>query len=93
MARPLKQWLYKHRDNPYPTKTEKILLALGSQMTLVQHSHSGELLILLFFEMPRLAVVSVLLSFHCNVKLVFINMICGCVHQLEKSLVENYYGG
>lgn len=36
MARPLKQWLYKHRDNPYPTKTEKILLALGSQMTLVQ---------------------------------------------------------
>lgn len=36
MARPLKQWLYKHRDNPYPTKTEKILLALSSQMTLVQ---------------------------------------------------------
>ncbi|MEQ2210342.1 hypothetical protein XENOCAPTIV_012128, partial [Xenoophorus captivus] len=39
MARPLKQWLYKHRDNPYPTKTEKILLALGSQMTLVQEYH------------------------------------------------------
>lgn len=38
MARPLKQWLYKHRDNPYPTKTEKILLALGSHMTLVQVS-------------------------------------------------------
>ena len=36
MARPLKQWLYKHRDNPYPTKTEKVLLALGSHMTLVQ---------------------------------------------------------
>ncbi|KAG9340124.1 hypothetical protein JZ751_022050, partial [Albula glossodonta] len=45
MARPLKQWLYKHRDNPYPTKTEKILLALGSQMTLVQRlllaEHTG----------------------------------------------------
>uniref|UniRef100_A0A3Q2Q985 Mohawk homeobox a n=1 Tax=Fundulus heteroclitus TaxID=8078 RepID=A0A3Q2Q985_FUNHE len=39
MARPLKQWLYKHRDNPYPTKMEKILLALGSQMTLVQVSN------------------------------------------------------
>uniref|UniRef100_A0A8C2IVP6 Mohawk homeobox b n=1 Tax=Cyprinus carpio TaxID=7962 RepID=A0A8C2IVP6_CYPCA len=39
MARPLKQWLYKHRDNPYPTKTEKILLALGSHMTLVQVSN------------------------------------------------------
>ena len=39
MAWPLKQWLYKHRDSPYPTKTEKILLALGSQMTLVQVSN------------------------------------------------------
>ncbi|XP_034147290.1 homeobox protein Mohawk-like isoform X2 [Esox lucius] len=39
MARPLKQWLYKHRDNPYPTKTEKVLLALGSRMTLVQVSN------------------------------------------------------
>lgn len=38
MARPLKHWLYKHRDNPYPTKTEKVLLALGSHMTLVQVS-------------------------------------------------------
>uniref|UniRef100_A0A3B3D7D3 Mohawk homeobox b n=1 Tax=Oryzias melastigma TaxID=30732 RepID=A0A3B3D7D3_ORYME len=39
MARPLKHWLYKHRDNPYPTKTEKVLLALGSHMTLVQVSN------------------------------------------------------
>ncbi|XP_061695440.1 homeobox protein Mohawk-like [Syngnathoides biaculeatus] len=39
MARPLKRWLYKHRDNPYPTKTEKVLLALGSHMTLVQVSN------------------------------------------------------
>lgn len=44
MARPLKQWLYKHRDNPYPTKTEKILLALGSQMTLVQVSPASDYL-------------------------------------------------
>ncbi|XP_077869197.1 homeobox protein Mohawk-like [Saccoglossus kowalevskii] len=39
MAKPLKAWLYKHKDNPYPTKTEKILLALGSHMTLVQVSN------------------------------------------------------
>ncbi|XP_037552846.1 homeobox protein Mohawk-like, partial [Nematolebias whitei] len=39
MARPLRHWLYKHRDNPYPTKTEKVLLALGSHMTLVQVSN------------------------------------------------------
>ncbi|TKC37180.1 hypothetical protein EI555_021561 [Monodon monoceros] len=39
MVWPLKQWPHKHRDNPYPTKTEKILLALGSQMTLVQVSN------------------------------------------------------
>lgn len=46
MARPLKQWLYKHRDNPYPTKTEKILLALGSQMTLVQVTRAHLVLLL-----------------------------------------------
>ncbi|TEA40596.1 hypothetical protein DBR06_SOUSAS45210002, partial [Sousa chinensis] len=39
MARPLKLWVHKHHDNPYPTKTEKILLALGSQMTLAQVSN------------------------------------------------------
>lgn len=42
MARPLKHWLYKHRDNPYPTKTEKVLLALGSHMTLVQVSEDQD---------------------------------------------------
>ncbi|XP_072033217.1 uncharacterized protein, partial [Amphiura filiformis] len=39
MAKPLKAWLYEHKDNPYPTKTEKALLAVGSQMTLVQVSN------------------------------------------------------
>lgn len=39
MARPLKQWLIRHRNNPYPTKSEKVTLALGSQMTLVQVSN------------------------------------------------------
>ena len=36
MARPLKLWLLRHRHNPYPTKAEKVQLALGSNMTLVQ---------------------------------------------------------
>ena len=36
MVRPLKQWLLRHRHNPYPTKGEKVQLAVGSNMTLVQ---------------------------------------------------------
>ena len=36
MVRPLKKWLLRHRHNPYPTKAEKVQLALGSNMTLVQ---------------------------------------------------------
>ena len=39
MARPLKHWLYKHRSNPYPTKSEKMALANTSQMTLTQVSN------------------------------------------------------
>ncbi|ELU02094.1 hypothetical protein CAPTEDRAFT_224655 [Capitella teleta] len=39
MARPLKHWLYKHRDNPYPTKSEKMTLANVSHMTLTQVSN------------------------------------------------------
>ena len=38
MVRPLKKWLLRHRHNPYPTKAEKVQLALGSNMTLVQVS-------------------------------------------------------
>ena len=39
MCRPLKQWLYCHRDTPYPTKAEKQDLALLSRMTLTQVSN------------------------------------------------------
>ena len=39
MVRPLKKWLLRHRHNPYPTKAEKVHLALGSNMTLVQVSN------------------------------------------------------
>lgn len=34
----LKAWLYQHRKNPYPTKAEKVMLAIVSQMTLTQVS-------------------------------------------------------
>ncbi|XP_064598349.1 homeobox protein Mohawk-like isoform X2 [Liolophura sinensis] len=39
MARPLKQWLFRNRNNPYPTKTEKMSLARVSKMTLTQVSN------------------------------------------------------
>ncbi|MFH4976051.1 hypothetical protein AB6A40_002760 [Gnathostoma spinigerum] len=35
---PLKSWLNEHRKNPYPTKAEKIMLALLTKMTLTQVS-------------------------------------------------------
>lgn len=34
----LKAWLFQHRKNPYPTKAEKVMLAIISQMTLTQVS-------------------------------------------------------
>ncbi|GAV07181.1 hypothetical protein RvY_17054 [Ramazzottius varieornatus] len=34
----LKHWLYEHRKNPYPTKAEKIMLAILTKMTLTQVS-------------------------------------------------------
>ena len=43
MVRPLKQWLLRHRHNPYPTKAEKVQLAVGSNMTLVQVQQSKAL--------------------------------------------------
>jgi hypothetical protein len=33
---PLKAWLHEHRKNPYPTKAEKIMLAIITKMTLIQ---------------------------------------------------------
>ena len=36
MVKPLKMWLLRHRHNPYPSKAEKVQLALGSNMTLIQ---------------------------------------------------------
>ena len=32
----LKAWLNEHRKNPYPTKAEKIMLAIVTRMTLTQ---------------------------------------------------------
>ncbi len=34
----LKAWLGEHRKNPYPTKGEKIMLAIITKMTLTQVS-------------------------------------------------------
>ncbi|XP_005099473.2 homeobox protein caupolican [Aplysia californica] len=35
---PLKAWLSEHKKNPYPTKAEKIMLAIITRMTLTQVS-------------------------------------------------------
>ncbi|KAH9510249.1 hypothetical protein Btru_042570 [Bulinus truncatus] len=35
---PLKAWLNEHKKNPYPTKAEKIMLAIITRMTLTQVS-------------------------------------------------------
>ncbi|XP_071089134.1 homeobox protein caupolican-like [Haliotis cracherodii] len=35
---PLKAWLNEHRKNPYPTKAEKIMLAIITKMTMTQVS-------------------------------------------------------
>ncbi|KAH9498787.1 hypothetical protein Btru_005141 [Bulinus truncatus] len=39
MTRPLKQWLVKHRENPYPSKQEKIELVKTSRMSMTQVSN------------------------------------------------------
>ena len=36
----LKAWLNEHKKNPYPTKGEKIMLAIITKMTLTQVTHS-----------------------------------------------------
>uniref|UniRef100_A0A915KX52 Homeobox domain-containing protein n=1 Tax=Romanomermis culicivorax TaxID=13658 RepID=A0A915KX52_ROMCU len=36
----LKSWLFEHRKNPYPTKGEKIFLAIVTKMTLTQLRYS-----------------------------------------------------
>ena len=47
----LKAWLNEHRKNPYPTKGEKIMLAIITKMTLVQVSVCQKsLLWLILFE-------------------------------------------
>lgn len=35
---PLKAWLSQHKKNPYPTKGEKVMLAIATRMTLTQVS-------------------------------------------------------
>ncbi|ESN99585.1 hypothetical protein HELRODRAFT_84083, partial [Helobdella robusta] len=39
MSGPLKQWLYRHRDTPYPSRAEKLELSCQSNMTLTQVSN------------------------------------------------------
>ena len=45
----LKAWLNEHKKNPYPTKGEKIMLAIITKMTLTQvtHGHMNIIIIII----------------------------------------------
>uniref|UniRef100_A0A3Q0S115 KN homeodomain domain-containing protein n=1 Tax=Amphilophus citrinellus TaxID=61819 RepID=A0A3Q0S115_AMPCI len=47
----LKAWLQEHQKNPYPTKGEKIMLAIITRMTLTQVS-SWKIMTLMFKVAP-----------------------------------------
>ena len=42
----LKQWLNEHKKNPYPTKGEKIMLAIITKMTLTQVSFTEDIFLI-----------------------------------------------
>lgn len=50
----LKAWLQEHQKNPYPTKGEKIMLAIITRMTLTQVSFSQTVSFRLCFTFPAL---------------------------------------
>lgn len=50
----LKAWLQEHQKNPYPTKGEKIMLAIITRMTLTQVSFSKILSFCLCFTLLHL---------------------------------------
>jgi len=39
VCRPLRHWLYGHRDAPYPSRADKLELAAITQLSLTQVSH------------------------------------------------------
>ena len=55
----LKAWLNEHKKNPYPTKGEKIMLAIISKMTLTQVNISIIIILFMIF------LVYVSFSFKC----------------------------
>jgi len=48
----LKAWLYEHIKNPYPTKGEKIMLAIITKMTLTQ-VYSANTYFSFFFQISK----------------------------------------
>ena len=40
VCRPLRHWLYGHRDAPYPSRADKLQLAVDTQLTLTQVTRS-----------------------------------------------------
>ena len=71
----LKAWLQEHKKNPYPTKGEKIMLAIITKMTLTQVKWKN--------SQNRTTIISVF-SGHSNTEILGINMVRKCAETSQK---------
>ena len=71
----LKAWLQEHKKNPYPTKGEKIMLAIITKMTLTQVKLK---------KSQNRTTISTVFSGHSNYEILGINMVRKCAETSQK---------
>ena len=71
----LKAWLQEHKKNPYPTKGEKIMLAIITKMTLTQVK---------FTKSQKRTTISTVFSGHSYYEILGINMVRKCAETSQK---------
>ena len=71
----LKAWLQEHKKNPYPTKGEKIMLAIITKMTLTQVKWK---------KSQNRMTISTVFSGHSNNEILGINMVRKCAETSQK---------